>query len=460
MNELNVSACPEHIFRAYDVRGRVEDELTPELTFLIGQAFANEASLQGTNAVVVGGDVRLSTDELKSSLAKGLQNGGVDVIDIGTVPTPVVYFAVEHLDTGAGIVVTGSHNPPEYNGLKFVLNRIPFAAEELRQLSLRINQGQLRRGSGTMTLHTVEDSYVNAIVSNITIARPMRIGIDCGNGATSLIAPRLFEELQCITHALFAIPDGTFPNHHPDPVKLENLSDLIELVQRENLDLGIAFDGDGDRLGVVTRKGNVVPADTIMLYFAKNILEQQPGAPIVFDVKCGGILASTVQALGGDPVVSKTGHTHIKQKLRELAAPLGGEFSGHLCFADRWYGFDDALYSTARLLELLSQDDRELDDLLDDLPPRYSTPEIEISSSDRRKFHVIDDLQRLGSFGIGKVLTIDGVRVEYPDGWGLIRASNTSPKLTMRFEATSPEALDSLQKTFIREIKKVAPDLF
>ena len=454
-----MTSVPNHIFRAYDIRGNVGEELTPSAVSAIGQAFANEAVERGCKRVVVAGDVRLSTSVLKNALSEGLNCGGVDVVDIGIVPTPVLYFATEFLETGAGIVVTGSHNPPEFNGLKFVLNRIPFAGGDLQELHGAVAKGELRTGSGLLETDSVTNSYIEKITTDIAIAPPLRVGIDCGNGVTSVIAPQLFSELGCEIHSLYAEPDGTFPNHHPDPVKLENLRDLIELVRTKELDLGVAFDGDGDRLGVVTSKGDIVTADTLMSYFAQDILECSPGASIVFDVKCSGSLSSAIESYGGKPIMWKTGHTNIKQKIRELNAPLGGEFSGHICFADRWYGFDDAMYSAARLFELHSKREPSLDEFLKSTPPRFATPEIEVKTTDARKFEIICDLQQEGSFGDGTVLTIDGLRVDYKDSWGLIRASNTTPNLTMRFEAASESALDIVRQTFLAELAKVAPDL-
>lgn len=459
MSSPNAPPVLRHIFREYDIRGKVANELTEELTALIGQAFGNVCVSQNTDTVLVAGDVRLSTESLRHSLINGLRLGGVNVLDIGVIPTPLLYFATEHYRHSAGIVITGSHNPPEFNGLKFVLNYIPFAGEDLQTLYETIQTEKLERGSGSLQSANVIESYVDRVLKDVKVRRLVRIGIDCGNGVTGVVAPRLFEELGCEVHAIHSVPDGTFPNHHPDPVKPENLRDLIELVQSNKLDVGIAFDGDGDRLGVVTRSGDIVSADVLMSYFAQDIVKHHPGAKFIFDVKCGSVLASRIEDLGGIPVMWKTGHTNIKQKIRELHAPLGGEFSGHICFADRWYGFDDALYSAARLVELISQNTQDLDDFLASSPLRFSTPEIEISTTDDRKFKVIEDLRKRGIFGEGKVLTVDGLRVDYEDSWGLIRASNTTPNLTMRFEATSDAALERVKSTFLSQLEIVAPDL-
>lgn len=453
------SPVPRHIFREYDIRGRVEDELTEEVTALVGQAFANECVAQQTDTVLVAGDVRLSTESLRGAFINGLRLGGANVLDLGVAPTPLLYFATEHFQHSAGVVITGSHNPPEFNGLKFVLNYIPFAGEDLQSLYEKIHEEALTTGKGTRDSANVIEPYVARVLEDVKVHHPVRIGIDCGNGVTGVVAPRLFEELGCEVHAIHSAPDGTFPNHHPDPVKAENLKDLIDLVQTRVLDVGVAFDGDGDRLGVVTQKGEIVSADNLMSYFAQDILQHYPDAEIIFDVKCGSSLASTIASLGGHPVMWKTGHTNIKQKIRELDAPLGGEFSGHICFADRWYGFDDALYSAARLVERISQDTQDLDFFLRSIPKRFSTPEIEIPTTDERKFAVIDELRKRGSFGNGRVLTVDGLRVDYRDSWGLIRASNTTPNLTMRFEATSDVALARVRSIFLSQLERVAPDL-
>ena len=448
-----------HIFREYDIRGRVANELTEDLTAMIGQAFGNVCVSKNTDTVLVAGDVRLSTESLRHALINGLRLGGVNVLDIGVAPTPLLYFATEHYQHSAGIVITGSHNPPEFNGLKFVLNYIPFAGEDLQTLYQSIQAKTLEKGNGSLQSTDVIEMYVERVLEDVKVRRLVRIGIDCGNGVAGVVAPRLFEELGCEVHAIHSQPDGTFPNHHPDPVKPENLRDLIELVQSRKLDVGVAFDGDGDRLGVVTRNGEIVSADVLMSYFAQDIVKHHPGAKFIFDVKCGSDLASRIESLGGIPVMWKTGHTNIKQKIRELDAPLGGEFSGHICFADRWYGFDDALYSAARLVELIGQNMQDLDDFLASGPIRFSTPEIEISTDDDRKFKIIDDLRERGTFGEGRVLTVDGLRVDYQDSWGLIRASNTTPNLTMRFEATSDAALERVKSTFLSQLEIVAPDL-
>lgn len=450
---------PENIFRAYDVRGRVDDELTTTNTQLIGQAFANRAVAAGHQTILVAGDVRCSTTPLRGALHRGLNEGGADVVDIGTVPTPVLYFAVHNLEIGAGVVITGSHNPPEYNGLKFVLESIPFAAEDLHELYDHISQDTLSLGSGIIRNHDVVDAYVAHITRDIKLTRQLRIAVDCGNGVTGVLVPRLFEEVGCEVVPLFNDLDGTFPNHHPDPVDPRNLRQLVQTVTTHSLDFGIAFDGDGDRIGVVTRNGEIITADTLISYLAEDILRKIPGAPIVLDVKCSANAIRHVQACGGRPILEKTGHTNIKAKIRELNAPLGGEFSGHICFSDRWFGFDDALYTACRFLESVSADTADFNDFLNTLPPTWTTPEIEIFASDLEKFDVVEEFSRESTFVGGKICAIDGVRVDFPDAWGLIRASNTAPKIVMRFEANTQQRSLQIQDIFLQRLRQVAPHL-
>jgi len=454
-----VSKLPLNIFRAYDVRGRVNDELTEENTRLIGQAFANRVTNRGHDTVLVAGDVRCSTTKLRAALHQGLNNGGVNVIDIGTVPTPVLYFAIHELEVPAGIVITGSHNPPEYNGLKFVLDYVPFASDELLDLHRLIAKNCLVKGSGSVSQQHVLDSYLDRIVQDIKLERSLHIAVDCGNGVTGVLVPRLFEELGCEVVPMFNELDGTFPNHHPDPVDPKNLQQLLQTVNEQALDFGIAFDGDGDRIGVVTQSGTIVSADTLIAYLARDVLQHRPGAPIVLDVKCGTNAVRSILAIGGQAVLEKTGHTNIKAKIRELDAPLGGEFSGHICFADRWYGFDDALYTACRFLESVSRDPADFMNFLDALPPTSATPEIEIRVPDSEKFDLVAAFGQMSSFDQAEVITIDGVRVNFPDAWGLIRASNTAPKIVMRFEASTQNRLQETQKLFFEQLRRIAPHL-
>jgi len=451
-------SVPRHIFRAYDIRGRTENELTENVADAIGRAFATVAKRRKAT-VIVAGDVRLSTESLRTHLVKGLLQGGVDVIDIGTVPTPVLYFATHELNTGCGIMITGSHNPPEFNGLKFLLDGVPFADKDLLELYSLIERPSAAHQSGKLTRQSILSIYKDRIVHDISVDKPLRVGIDCGNGVTGVLVPQLFEAIGCEVTSLYAELDGTFPNHHPDPVKPSNLVDLIEIVQRDGLDLGIAFDGDGDRLGVVTRTGQHIQADILLSYLAKPVLDNNPGSAIIFDVKSGRAATSQVQELGGNLVICKTGHTNVKTNLRSTGGKLGGEFSGHICFADRWFGFDDALYTACRLIERLSHDAYTLDEYLQSLDAWLTTPEIEINTTESRKFQIVEELQTLGDFAGAMVNHIDGIRVDYEDRWGLLRASNTAPKLTLRFEAKNDSAMEQIKVQFSEQLGLVAPEL-
>lgn len=453
---------PRHIFRAYDIRGRTEDELTGNVAEALGYAFAAVAKSRKAT-VIVAGDVRLSTESLRTQLVKGLLNGGVDVIDIGTVPTPVLYFATHELNTGCGIMITGSHNPPEFNGFKFMLEGVPFADKDLLELySLIDKQPSALLQSpqqGKLTRQSVLSIYQDRIVRDISVDKPLKVGIDCGNGVTGVLVPQLFQAIGCEVTSLYADLDGTFPNHHPDPVKPSNLVDLIEIVQRDGLDLGIAFDGDGDRLGVVTRTGQHIQSDVLLSYLAKPVLDTYPESAIIFDVKSGKAATTQVQQFGGSLVICKTGHTNVKANLRSTGSKLGGEFSGHICFDDRWFGFDDALYSACRLLEALSHDTQTIDEYLKSLDQWLVTPEIEITTTESRKFQIVEELRTHGDFAGATVNHIDGIRVDYEDRWGLLRASNTAPKLTLRFEAKNIAAMEAIKRQFSEQLDLVAPEL-
>ena len=457
------------IFRAYDIRGIVETNLTPTVVYWIGRAFAAEALSQEQHAAVIGGDGRISTPLLCQSLAKGLNDGGINVIDVGTVPTPLLYYATHRIDEpefpgtqssiGTGIMVTGSHNPPEYNGLKMMIGGTTLAEEAIQRLRERVVRKNLPDGMGTYRKTKIINDYVCAVRDDIRLSRPLRVVVDCGNGVAGLVAPDLFTMLGCNVVPLYSDVDGNFPNHHPDPADPANLLDLISAVDEHRADLGIAFDGDGDRLGMVSNCGTIIWPDRMLMLLAQDILSRNRGAEIIFDVKCSSRLASLITDLGGKALMWKTGHSHIKAKLKETGALLGGEFSGHICFVERWFGFDDALYSAARLLELLSAETRTVEDIFLDFPPLISTPEIKIPTTERGKFDVIDALSRCHYFDEGEIATIDGIRVDYEDGWGLIRASNTSPVLSLRFEAESTEALQRIKNTFRTAIARIDPEL-
>ncbi len=456
------TAIAPGIFRAYDIRGIVGDTLTPDTVATIAQAFAAEAAAHHQEKVVIARDGRLSGPELLAALRDGLIAGGMRVIDIGAVPTPVLYYATVALRTGTGIVLTGSHNPPEYNGLKMMIAGETLAGEGIQRLRERIEQGRLAHGHGSACTHDdFIETYLQRVFEDVHPAHSLRIGIDCGNGITGAVAPRLYEGLGCEVHALYTEVDGTFPNHHPDPSKPENLQPLIDLVKREKLDVGLAFDGDGDRLGVVDNGGHIIWPDRQMILFARAVLAEHPGARIVYDVKCSSHLARAIEEAGGEGEMWKTGHSFIKGRMRETDARLGGEMSGHIFFRDRWPGFDDGLYAGARLLELLSVDPRSTSELFAALPDSVNTPELNVAfKEDGAHF---DFMQRFGEQArfddARSIIRIDGVRVDYPDGWGLARPSNTTPVVVTRFEADSEAALERIQSAFREQMLAVEPGL-
>ncbi len=439
---------PAGIFRAYDIRGIVGEELNEESAYYIGMAIGSEAKERGEQTVAVCKDARLSGPMLSQSLIRGLADSGRSVIDIGTATTPVLYFATQTTGATSGVMVTGSHNPPNYNGFKIVLAGNALADREITALYDRITSGGLVKGEGEITDTSVTEDYMARICEDIALARALKVVVDCGNGVAGAIAPALFERLGCDVIPLYCEPDGNFPNHHPDPSKPENLKDLIARVQAEGADIGLAFDGDGDRIGVVTNAGNVIWPDRLLMLFAKDIVTRNPGADVIFDVKCTRHLGRLISNYGGRPTMWKTGHSLIKAKMRETGALLGGEMSGHVFFKERWFGFDDGIYAAARLLELLSMEERDAESIFGAFPVSLSTPEINVHVPDDEKFALIKRLCAEGQFGDGKISNIDGVRVDYPGGWGLIRASNTTPNLVLRFEANTEEELERLKTLF------------
>lgn len=458
LGEMGIDLDPQ-IFRAYDIRGIVTDNLTEDVVYWIGRAFAAEALAQEQTRAAVGRDGRHSSEALRTALIKGLTDGGLDVADVGEVPTPLLYFATHALDLGTGIMITGSHNPPEYNGLKMMIAGDTLAEERIQRLKERLENNELSEGEGDVEEVDIVRYYIDSALDDIVVAQQLKVVVDCGNGVAGAVAPVLLEEAGCEVVPLYCDVNGDFPNHHPDPADPKNLEDLITVVQAESADLGLAFDGDGDRLGVVTSSGQIIWPDRLLMLFAQDIVSRNPGADIVYDVKCSRHLNAIIGDHGGRPIMWKTGHSHIKAKLKETGALLGGEFSGHICFNDRWYGFDDALYSAARLLEILGAEGGTVDEVFEQFPTGQSTPELKIQTTEDAKFGIIEELSRSADFGDGTVTSIDGVRVDYPDGWGLIRASNTSPVLTLRFEADDAEALARIQSDFAVQIAKVDPSL-
>lgn len=461
-----MSQISQSIFKAYDIRGIVGKTVDRDVAKSIGQAFGSEIRSQGGDSVVVARDGRLSGPELVGALADGLRSAGVDVVDVGMVPTPVGYFAASvplPLPSGerrvdSCIVVTGSHNPPDYNGFKMVLRGAAIYGEQIQGLYKRIVDNDLTQGEGSYTEFDVSQMYLDRIVSDVKPVRGMKIVVDTGNGVAGGLAPKLFTALGCEIVELFTEIDGNFPNHHPDPAHPENLQDVIRALKETDAEIGFAFDGDGDRLGVVTKDGEVIYPDRQLMLFAQEVLSRNKGGQIIYDVKCTRNLAKWVREQGGEPLMWKTGHSLVKAKLRETGAPLAGEMSGHVFFKDRWYGFDDGLYTGARMLEILSRV-ADPSKLLNDLPNSLSTPELQLKLEEGENFALISKLQQNAKFtGADDVLTIDGLRVEYPDGFGLARSSNTTPVVVMRFEADSDAALKRIQEDFRRVILAEKPD--
>ena len=457
-SDMGLKLAPE-IFRAYDIRGVVAKNLSEDVVYWIGRAFAAEAAALEQPRVAVGRDGRHSSADLRKALVRGLTEGGADVLDIGEVPTPLLYFATHAMDTGTGIMITGSHNPPEYNGLKMVLAGETLADERIQALKTRIEENQLTSGEGDIEELDLADHYIDRVVEDVVVAQPCKVVVDCGNGVAGHIAPRLLEELGCEVVPLYCDVDGDFPNHHPDPADPKNLQDLIAVVKDEEAELGFAFDGDGDRLGLVTASGEIIWPDKMLMLFAQDIVGRNPGADIIYDVKCSRHLNNLISEYGGRPIMWKTGHSHMKAKLKETGALLAGEFSGHICFGERWFGFDDALYAAARLLEIVGGQDRPIDELFKQFPDTFSTPEIKIPTTEKAKFEIVEKLAKQGDWGNGTVTNIDGVRVDYSDGWGLLRASNTSPMLSLRFEADGNAALDRIKKIFQHQLHTIDSDL-
>jgi len=458
--ELRSADIPREIFRSYDIRGLVGEQLTPDLAMLLGQAIGSEALDQGEQALVVGRDGRSHSEMLTQALIKGILQSGCNVINIGLVPTPLMYFATFHFsDTASGVMVTASHNPKEYNGFKVVLNNAALADAAVLALRERILSKRLHQGAGTETPRAIIPAYIDRIFSDVALAGNVSLVIDAGNAVTGLVAPQLFEELGCDVIPLYCELDGEFPNHTPDPSQAQNLRALIDKVRDSGADMGVAFDGDGDRLVVVTPRGEIIWPDRLLMLFARDILARHPGADVVFDVKCSRQLNQVISSYGGRPIMWKTGHSPMKAKMVETGALIGGEYSGHIFIKDRWYGFDDGLYAMARLLEIITLRDQPIDEVFAGFPPLLTTPEIKVSVSDADKFKLIEKLAAEGDFQHGAITSIDGLRVDFPKGWGLVRASNTSPALTLRFEAEDEEKLDKLKQLFKRELHKIDSSL-
>ena len=452
-----MQTVPPEIFKAYDIRGIVGKTLTNALCEQIGRAIGSQVRARGQSSIAIGRDGRLSGPELSQALARGLQASGVDVIDIGLVATPMLYFATYHLQTGSGVMITGSHNPPDYNGLKMVVAGETLAGDAIQNLRHRIETQDFASGSGSYATADIAEAYLQRVVSDVKLKRPLNIIVDCGNGVPGAFAPELYRRLGCTVREMFCEVDGKFPNHHPDPSQPENLQDLIAALAGGSEEIGLAFDGDGDRLGVVTRAGKIIYPDRQLMLFAADVLSRNPGAKIIFDVKSTRHLFTWIREHGGEPIMWKTGHSLIKAKMKETGALLAGEMSGHMFFKERWYGFDDGLYAGARLLEFLSGT-RDVSAEFDKLPDSVNTPELQIQLKEGENYALIEKLQKTARFeGAREVITIDGLRVEYANGFGLARASNTTPVVVLRFEANDAEQLTAIQNDFRRVLNDALP---
>ena len=450
---------PAEIFKAYDIRGIVGRTLTPQHMLLIGQALGSEARSRGLSKIAFARDGRKSGPELGGALVQGLQSTGLEVLDVGMVPTPVLYYAAYEMAEGSGVMLTGSHNPPDYNGVKMVLGGETLSGEAIQGLRQRVENKDFTQGQGSYATHNVINDYTNRILSDIKLARPLKVVIDCGNGVAGAVAPALFRGLGVELVDIYSEVDGNFPNHHPDPSQPENLSDVIELVRAQNADLGIAFDGDGDRIGVVSTDGTIIWPDRLMMLYAADILTRNHGAQIIYDIKCSSNLTKVIWEKGGEPIMWKTGHSLIKAKMKQSGALLAGEMSGHIFFQERWYGFDDALYAAARLLEILAKDKRKPREVFNALPDAVNTPELRIDLAEGEQHQVMEELMSRADFENANIMMIDGVRADFEDGWGLVRASNTTPSLILRFEAKDKEALQRIQQQFRELLKSVKPDM-
>ncbi len=450
---------PKEIFKAYDIRGIVGKTFTPEIVEAIGHAIGSEAIARQQKEICIGRDGRLSGPDMAAALARGIRKSGISVIDLGMVATPMTYFAAYQLDTHSAVMVTGSHNPPDYNGLKMVLGGETLSGDAIQKLRARLTNNDLVNGEGSYRQYDIADEYLSRIVSDVKLARPMKIIIDCGNGVPGAFAPKLYRDMGCQVEELFCEVDGNFPNHHPDPSQPKNLQDLIAALKVSDAEIGLAFDGDGDRLGVVTKDGTIIFPDRQLMLFADDVLSRNPGADIIFDVKSTRNLFGWIRERGGKPLLWKTGHSFIKAKMKETGALLAGEMSGHIFFKERWFGFDDGLYAGARLLEYLSKQ-TDINATLHALPDSVNTPELNIKMAEGEHYTLMDTLQKNAHFpDAQEIITIDGLRVEYADGFGLARPSNTTPVIVLRFEADNQEALARIQEDFRRVINQVDPKL-
>jgi len=443
------------IFRAYDIRGIVGEELDGPRIELIGKALASLALEAGERTVLFGCDARISSPALREPLLHGILSTGMNVVDLGIIPTPLLYYATYNSEWRSGLMLTASHNPASYNGIKIVRQRTCLTPEQIQQIRLRAEVGNFRQGVGNLIQKDFREAYLERLQHDIKLARPMKVVVDCANAVPALIAPALFERLGCTVVPLFCELDGHFPHHPPDPTVAANLQTLIEEVQRSRADLGIAFDGDGDRVVIVTNAGKIIDTDRLLMLFIKDILPQYEKPNVVFDVKCSTLVSQLVTTCGGTPIMSRSGHSFMKETMQRSSAVVGAELSAHIFIKDRWYGYDDGIYAAARFLELVSKQTESVEELLQSLPQSIVTPELRIEVSDERKFHLMERIKTLASFPEGKINIMDGMRVDFPDGWGLIRASNTTPALLLRFEASSRQSLQTIQTLFSELLQEV-----
>ena len=454
-----MNTFPKEIFKAYDIRGIVGRTLTPEIVEAIGHAIGSEAVARSQTAICIGRDGRLSGPDLAGALARGIQKAGINVIDLGMVATPMTYFAAYELGTHSAVMVTGSHNPPDYNGLKMVLGGETLSGDAIQALRVRLENDDLVKGNGSYSEHDIAPAYLDRIAGDIKLARPMKIIVDSGNGVPGAFGPELYRRLGCTVEEMFCEVDGNFPNHHPDPSQPKNLVDLIARLKTSDAEIGLAFDGDGDRLGVVTKDGSIIFPDRQLMLFADDVLSRNPNAEIIFDVKSTRKLFDWIRARGGRPLLWKTGHSFIKAKMKETGALLAGEMSGHIFFKERWYGFDDGMYAGARLLEYLSKQ-ADINATLHGLPDTVNTPELNITMPEGEHYTLMDKLQKSATFPDAReIITLDGLRVEYADGFGLARPSNTTPVIVLRFEADTQAGIERIQADFRRVLHEAAPAL-
>ncbi len=447
----------QNIFRANDIRGIAYDDLTPEVVQSLGRALGSEAIDRNIQEFIVGRDARLSSPEIYDWLSSGIISTGCNVIDIGIVTSPMFYHSTYDLNTSSGVVITGSHNPGNYNGFKIVFNNHSTSSEEILNLKQRILEENFIGGKGITKKKDIKETYIKSILESIKLNKNLKISIDCGNGAAGVVAKDVYERLGCNVIELHGEPDGSFPNHHPDPSKLENMEDLIKSVKENKCSVGLAFDGDADRLGVISPVGEMIFPDRQMIMFSRQVIQSSPNAKIVYDVKCSKLLSDEIEKLKGKPLICKTGHTFIKQKIRETDALLGGEMSGHIFFNDRWPGFDDGIYAGARMLEIVANS--EQDNPFVTVPNMLSTPEINVPAADEEKFKIVETFIENSNFSDAKIVSIDGIRVEFEKGWGLLRPSNTSPCLVLRFEAETNDDLNKIKEIFYLGLKSIKPNI-